>query len=44
MAERGRERAFALSLAENLYFKRFDVNSKIAFGFTNDPLLSLILK
>src|SRR5215208_7638888 len=29
---------------ENLYFNRFEVNSMIAFGFTNEPLLSLTVK
>src|SRR5215218_8443095 len=41
-AERGSERALAFSFCENLYFKRFEVNSKIAFGLTNEPLLSLM--
>lgn len=38
------EPAFAFCLGENLYFKRFEVNSIIAFGFTNEPRLSLIEK
>src|SRR5215213_6534339 len=29
---------------ENLYFKRFEVNSMMAFGFTNEPRLSLTVK
>src|SRR5215510_11165462 len=43
-AELGSERAFARCLGENLYLRRFEVNSRIAFGFTNEPLLSLLLK
>src|ERR1043165_5735628 len=29
---------------ENRYFKRFELNSRIALGFTNEPLVSLLLK
>src|SRR5262245_19593471 len=43
-AGRGNEPAFALCFGENLYLKRLEENSRIALGFTKEPLLSLTEK
>src|ERR1043165_6935424 len=39
-----RARAFVACLREKRYFRRFDENSRIAFGLTIEPRVSLIEK